>query len=223
MNTQAETWLFLEDSPVDRSQMDMAVRDLNRGIRLLQASSLHEAKDLLAKYPVSVFLTDFYLRNGLNTSKLIAEVRATSPRLPIVVVTGQTHNQDAPYAAGADSVIPKMEAIIEYSKSISAAVSHARHQRSIEQREIHSARVYVPKCLTEQFLLVSRRQSGNILIASEAGMGRSSFARHLAKLITEQSPVSTAAGVHVLKCSSQNYSRSDFEQLLYGSASPRCV
>jgi hypothetical protein len=70
--------------------MDQAGKDLHRGIRLLQASSMHEARDVLAKHPVAVFLTDFYLRNGLTSSKFIAEMRASFPRLPIVDVTGQT-------------------------------------------------------------------------------------------------------------------------------------
>lgn len=221
MNTQAETWLFLEDSSVDRRHMVMAVTDINPSIRLLQASSMAEARELLEKHVVSVFLTDFYLRNGITSSKFIAEMRAAAPRLPIVVVTGQSQGQDAPYSAGADAVIPKMESLPEFSKAIAAAVRSAKHARSMEHREVKSNNVFIPKSLAAEAQRIIHKPSGNILISSESGMGRSVLARHLAKTIVSENPSQCPAGVHVLKCTSSNYVQSDFEELLFGCENPR--
>ena len=221
VNTQAETWLFLEDSAVDRRHMDQAVKDLHRGIRLLQASSMHEAREILAKHPVAVFLTDFYLRNGLTSSKFIAEVRASFPRLPIVVVTGQTQNQEAPYSAGADSVIPKMESLTEFTKAIAAAVNHAKHVRSIEHRDVKRSDVFVPKSIASEFQRIIRKPAGSFLISSDSGMGRSTLAKHLAKQIVSEHPSQFDAGIHLLTCTGKNYSDFDFEERLFGCTNPR--
>lgn len=221
MNTQAETWLFLDDTSVDRRHMRLAVDDLHQDVRLILAATMTEAKELLEKEDVSVFLTDFYLRNGLTTGRMISEVRAAFPRLPIVVVSGQTANQDAPYSAGADSVIPKLESLPEFSKSIASAVRHAKLLRSLDHRDNNNHNIFIPEDISTDVMRMIRRPVGNVLISAESGMGRTSLARHLALQIIEQHSKQFHAGVHAINCRQKSMQAPEFEELFFGSANLR--
>ena len=160
MNTQAETWLILDDASIDRRHRVQAIGALNLNIRLLQAAFITEAKEILEKENVSVFLSDFYLRNGLNTSRFISELSASMPRLPIVVVTNQRGNQEAPYKAGADAVIPKHVSLPEFTKSIAAAGKHAMHLRSLSVPAPSDSKNYIPKDIAADLHRIERRPLG---------------------------------------------------------------
>jgi DNA-binding NtrC family response regulator len=223
MNAQAETWLILDDASIDRRHMVQAIADLNLNIRLLQAAFITEAKEILEKENVSVFLSDFYLRNGLNTSRFLSELRASMPRLPIVVVTNQTGNQEAPYKAGADAVIPKHVSLPEFTKSIAAAVKHAKHLRSLSVPAPSDSKIYIPRDIAADLHRIERRPMGNVLISSESGMGRTTLAKHLAARIVSENSATFPAGVHKLRVAKKGsgQAESEIEECLFGSAALR--
>jgi two-component system response regulator AtoC len=78
--------LVVEDEAYVRDSLTEILRE--RGYEVVEAGAVPEALALLARAPVDVVLTDFRLP-GADGLELVKQVQATSPDVPVVVLTGQ--------------------------------------------------------------------------------------------------------------------------------------
>jgi two-component system C4-dicarboxylate transport response regulator DctD len=75
------------------------------GYRVLEAETLDEARRHLRESSISVVLLDVHV-GADDGRKLVDEIRASDPSLPIALFSG-TSGYEAVSTAGADAVIPK--------------------------------------------------------------------------------------------------------------------
>jgi len=97
------------------------------GHKVLEASTVAEARARLEEAPIDVVLLDLRL-GGETSHELIAECAARSPRIPVAVVTGSTDPSSAEHA-GADAVLPKPFALDELAATVEALAAEAAAAR----------------------------------------------------------------------------------------------
>jgi DNA-binding NtrC family response regulator len=209
-----EKWLILDDSASDRRRLATALADLEAQVELIQAATVAESQDILAKDSISLCLFDFFLR-GTTTERLIANIRASHPEIPIVVVSGQAGSEKRIYNAGADSVVPKVLDARAFATMVKSAVLHAKELRHMKAGRVQFRRIYLSPEVTTRFRQILRRGTGNVLITSPAGMGRTDVARSLAERIRSRSPQSHGREVMTLACTNPE-SPLTFDELLFG-------
>jgi two-component system, NtrC family, response regulator AtoC len=78
--------LVVEDEVYVRDSLTEILRD--RGYEIVEAGTVGEAVRVLAHAPIDVVLTDFRLP-GADGLALVRQVQASSPDVPVVVLTGQ--------------------------------------------------------------------------------------------------------------------------------------
>jgi DNA-binding NtrC family response regulator len=219
MTAVKEKWLYLDDLVGEREKMALAVADSNPDVVLLQAGTMAEAKDVLAKHDVAVFLSDFFLKNGTNAERFIAELRNTWRNLPIVVVSNRTADDSPVFRAGADAVIPKTHDLTAFSKFVSTAVIQAKNIRAMESSSFNTGSVYIAQQIAEDFQFVIRRPRGNIIISAGPGMGRSSTAQAIAQLLCRQHPSRFSTDVKFYRLGNKERDQQEIDADLFGSSS----
>ena len=78
--------LVVEDEAYVRDSLTEILRE--RGYEIVEAGTVGEAVRVLAQAPIDVVLTDFRLP-GADGLALVKQVQASSPDVPVVVLTGQ--------------------------------------------------------------------------------------------------------------------------------------
>ena len=101
--------LVIDDHPIVRQGMVAALRQLQAGIEVLEASDGAHGLELLEANPrIKAVLIDLEMQplGGIPT---IRQIRRMQPRLPVLVVAGSEDPADyqAAIAAGADGYCPK--------------------------------------------------------------------------------------------------------------------
>jgi len=122
--------LVVEDDEVDRMALERLVRGDGLPYRCSIASSLAEARQLLAERPFDVVLTDYHLGDGDGL-----EVMALARNRPVILITGAGDEELAVRAmrAGAYDYLIK-DAEGRYLKMVPVTVDNARrHHASIRR------------------------------------------------------------------------------------------
>lgn len=213
-NNQQEQWLIVDDSATDRRRMLSALTALYPDVKLITASTVAEAQDILSRRVVDLCLLDFFLR-GTTTERLIRSLRSQSPEVPIVVVSGQAGSQKRIYNAGADAIVPKIIDSESFHLVIKSATLHAREIRRIKASKIQLRRIYMTAELTAQFHKIIDGSESHILITSPEGMGRTDVARSLAERLQNNTVGLTTCEVMTVKCSDPE-TILNFEDLFFG-------
>ena len=221
MGDQEEQWLIVDDSATDRRRMMSALSTIYPGVRLVTASTVAEAQDILAQRPIHFCLLDFFLR-GTTTERLIRSLRKQSPEIPILVVSGQAGSQQRIYNAGADAIIPKVVDQESFSLVIKSATLHAREIRRIRARRAQHNRIYLSEQLSAQLLTLVPQSQGHIWITSEAGMGRTGVARYLAERMQSKFENQELHDVLTINCSDVDV-QPNIEAFLKSYAKPDSV
>jgi DNA-binding NtrC family response regulator len=129
--------------------------------------------------------------------------------------------------AGADTVIPKTSNLPAFCKIIEAAVKHAKCLRTMESSTFNTSNVYISSRISEQVQRIVRRPSGNILISSSPGMGRSYVARSLAHMLCRDFPGRFASDVKTYRLVEGIRTPHEIESDLFGTApsgsTPACA
>lgn len=222
MGATKEKWLYLDDLVGDRERMALAVADANPDVVLLEAGTMAEAKDILAKHDVSVILSDYYLKNGTTAERFIAELRNTWRNVPIVVVSGRTGDDSPVFRAGADAVIPKTSNLAAFSKVVSTAVIQAKNIRAMESSSFNTGNIYISPQIVDEFQRCIRRPRGSIVVSAASGMGRSSVARAMAQLLCKEHPDRYSGDVKFYRLGHRERDAHEVENDLFGSSAANC-
>ena len=125
------TLLLVEDSEADRLLATAALNGLGRSLRIVNASSLREAREAFVREGLDVVVLDLNLPDSTGIATLDS-VRDLSADMPVVVLTGLGGDFRAQaMAAGAIQFVTKGEGL---SVSLPAAVVLALDQRRMQER-----------------------------------------------------------------------------------------
>ena len=84
-DVSCEDILYVEDDPVVRRLTSRILRE--HGYRVLQASTVEEARKLYAENAVDILLSDVRLPDG-NGAQLAAQLRDEGSKIPVLLVSG---------------------------------------------------------------------------------------------------------------------------------------
>ena len=105
--------LVVEDEFLIRMLLADELRDI--GYQVIEASTADEALDVLRGVTPDAIISDVKMPGSIDGIGLLAAVRATSPRLPVILMSGHVHPDEA-IAAGANQFVAKpfrVSAIVE--------------------------------------------------------------------------------------------------------------
>lgn len=129
--------LLVDDDVVDRMTIKRALRASELGARVVETSDAVDAMRALAAEPVDVAIVDYFLP-GANGLELIGEMRAVSPLLPIVFLTGQGDEELAATimrTGGAEYLSKNGLTALQLVQSLRYALSYsAAQQKQLEQK-----------------------------------------------------------------------------------------
>jgi DNA-binding NtrC family response regulator len=217
-DVKREKWLLLDDSANDRRRARMALAQYESEVELVEAATLAEAREYLEKQTFKMALLDFYLKGNTTSERLIAEIRDRFPDMPIIVVSSEAGKSRAIYGAGADAISPKMPDTASFASSLRNAVFHAKAVRASRVHRTGIRKVYIPNAIENQIkLIIQQRRSGNVLVESVSGMGRTDIARDLAARIWKRWSSANGRDVLFIQCASRDETHhSDFDSELFG-------
>lgn len=86
INQRPLTILLVDDARSERVLLRQAVYDVRRNLRLFEAGSAREARDIFRSYSLDLVFLDVELP-GASGLELLPHFRDTDPQLPIVMVT----------------------------------------------------------------------------------------------------------------------------------------
>jgi diguanylate cyclase (GGDEF)-like protein/PAS domain S-box-containing protein len=110
-STDEQTILLVEDNPADASLVREMLSDASPRLALTYASTLHEAKETIARNAPAVVLADLGLPDAVGIETLEQLLAVTPPDVPVVVLTGDGDHElgHAAIAAGAHDFLKKSE------------------------------------------------------------------------------------------------------------------
>jgi DNA-binding NtrC family response regulator len=86
INQQPLTILMVDDARSERMLLRQAVYDVRRNLRLFEAGSAKEARDIFRSYSLDLVFLDVELP-GASGLELLPYFRDTDPDIPVVMVT----------------------------------------------------------------------------------------------------------------------------------------
>ena len=211
-----ERWLLLDDKRTDRLRVEYALA-ASVEVDLVPAATAKEVFEILETDHVSLCLLDFYLAKGTSEA-LIAHIRNRFPHMPIIVVSGEAGKDGPIYRAGADAVVPKSSDMSAFALGLQNAIHHARSMRDFDRLRIRWHQPWLGDGLKIEFKKTALRVSGNVLIVSAPGMGRTSLARALANRIRIAQPDLYGRHVRSIACCALDPTdAAAFDKALFGA------
>lgn len=122
--------LIVDDNPGDRELVIALLDEADRAFEVLEAGSLREARAMLGP-PLDLAVLDVRLPDG-SGAQIIPELRAASPFVAILVLSGMAHEREAIEAvrAGAYDYLKKDDLEpARLARTLRAALEHADAQR----------------------------------------------------------------------------------------------
>ena len=182
MNMKAHKVWLVDDDPSLRWVMGEALREAGHAPR--DFSNTEEVLDALKETTPDVLITDIHLP-GEDGLQLLRELRASYPRLPVVVVTAHSDLQTAvaAYQGGAFEYLPKPFDVDELTALVYRALQTASspdNARSLGTQPVDTLIGEAP-AMQAVFRTIGRLSSTNltVLITGESGTGKELVARAL--------------------------------------------
>jgi DNA-binding NtrC family response regulator len=179
--------LIIDDDETIQRLLVIAAQDL--GWRPVAAGSGQDGLDLL-ETDIEAVILDHGLP-GINGIETLVQIRARSPQVPVVMLTGFNDAETAVQAlrAGADDYLTKpfelkrlFDLLGQARAKRKAAPTPVRHQQraSRPDQALHSENSELRQLLSQ--MAKAARLHSNILLTGESGTGKSFFAREIHRL-----------------------------------------
>jgi DNA-binding NtrC family response regulator len=181
----SQTILIVDDEPLNLDLLDQELSDL--GYAVARADDGETALAHLAAQPADLVLLDYQMP-GMNGIEVLAKIRNTEPRLPVIIITAYGTIERAVEAikAGADDFITKPFDPEHLAVVVEKALEKSRLRSEVEllTRELAGRYYLVPgksdamaAALTDA--KKAARSKTTVLLLGESGTGKEIFARSM--------------------------------------------